>query len=66
MTTYINENTDKDSPLVVNELVRYHAQTGWHIGLLVRIVKGQAIIQTPIAGQRNKKVPIQDVEVYKK
>ena len=49
------------------QLVRYYAN-GWHVGTLVALQKSKnkflAIIKTPIAGQRKKRVPAEDCEIY--
>ena len=51
----------------VGQLVRYYAN-GWRVGTLVEFhkTKGKfvAVIKTPILGQRKKRVPANDCEVY--
>ena len=52
----------------INQLVRYYIGNGWHVGTLVALEKGKtrftAIIRTPIVGQRKKRVPAEDCEIY--
>ncbi len=52
----------------LGQLVRYYSTSGWHVGTLAEFhrTKGKfvAVIKTPIAGQRKKRVPAEDVEVY--
>jgi hypothetical protein len=51
----------------VGSLVRYYTN-GWHVGTLAEFhrTKGKfvAVIKTPISGQRKKRVPAEDCEVY--
>jgi len=52
----------------IGQRVRYYSQTGWHVGTLAEFhrTKGKfvAVIKTPIDGQRKKRVPAEDVELY--
>lgn len=51
----------------IGHLVRYY-NNGWHVGSLVAIEKQKnrliAVVQTPIVGQRKKRVPVDDCERY--
>jgi hypothetical protein len=49
----------------LGQLVRYYCN-GWHVGTLAEFEKkkGVAVIKTPISGQRKKRVPAEDCEVY--
>jgi hypothetical protein len=55
--------TDND----LGKVVKYWRDR-WHTGTLVTFEKqGKkivAVISTPIAGQRRKRVPVEDVEIY--
>ena len=52
----------------LGQLIRYYIGNGWHVGTLAEFhkTKGRfvAVIKTPIAGQRKKRVPAEDCEVY--
>lgn len=49
----------------IGKLVTYYLN-GSRTGLLVRVEKKIAVIQTMVCGQRNKRVPVEDVDVYEK